>query len=625
MDDLAVPEAAGRRITLPRMATIVGVAAVLAIASEVFLPLAVAMLITFALSPLVTLLRRRGLSMVLSVGLSVTLAFALIAAFAGVVALQVGQLAQNLPEFQANILAKLDSLKQSGQAGGLISRVTDMVTAINAEIGQALPGEAPAGRPMPVEVVERSNPIDMLQDIVAPLLNPIATTGLVVVVVIFMALERDALRDRFIRLAGSQDIHRMTQVLEDAGSRVAQYLLVQLLVNLIYALPIGLGLWLIGVPNAALWGVLTLVLRFVPYVGTVLAAAFPLFLAFAVAPGWSAVLWTLALFLAVEAISSNVIEPWLYGSRTGLSPLAIIVAAIFWTYLWGPVGLILSTPLTVCLVVLGRHLPQFEMFDILLGDEPVLHPHVRLYQRLLAGDATEATFAAEEALDDIALADWYQDTGLPALLQAQDDRDRGVLTRDQEMRLAGAAKLLIGNLQAIAAEEAPEPDGPLPGQGLRIACVGGRWEADDASAAMLAQIIGMSGADTRAHDAADLAPARLSALGLEATDCLVLCFLDPSPSRASLLHVRRLKRLAPDLRVGVAVWQLPQDLRNGPDAIGLPPATTREKLAEIEALGADFVVTTIDDAAQAALARTAPRRLDLARKRPTRKPARTAA
>lgn len=635
----SVVETTGKRIALPRLVTIVGVAAVLALASDVFLPLAVAMLITFALSPMVSVLRRRGLSMTLSVVLAVVLAFGLIAAFALVIALQVGQLAQNLPKFQANILAKLESLKDSGQGGGLIARLTDMVTAINAEIGQALPGEGGPLGPMPVEVVERSNAVQMLQDIIAPLVSPVATAGLVVVVVIFMLLERDQLRDRFIRLAGSQDIHRMTGVLEDAGARVANYLLTQLLVNLIYAVPIGLGLWLIGVPNALLWGVLTLVLRFVPYVGSFLAAAFPVFLAFAVSPGWSAVLWTLALFATVEMITSNMVEPWLYGSRTGLSPLAIIVAAIFWTFLWGPLGLVLSTPLTVCLVVLGRHLPQFEMFDILFGDAPALLPHVRLYQRLLAGDTTEATFAAEEALEDVGLADWYQSVALPALLKAQDDRDRGVLTREQETRLADAAQGMVHNLSVIAAEEmrALEPDqmpeedagdgepavAPSPpGQGLRVACVGGRWDCDAVSAAMLAQVIGITGAETRWHPAEDLSPARLSELKPDELECLVLCFLDPSPTRASFLHVRRIKRLMPGLRVGAVIWQLPQELRMTPDAAMLPLPVSREKLAEIEEIGADFVATTIDEAVEAVLSRAEPRRIEAPPRRAAQKPGR---
>lgn len=601
-----------RRVTLPRLATIAGVAAVLYLAQEVFLPLAIAMLITFALSPLVSVLRKRGVPLLGAVLGVVLIAFALMALLALVMVGQIGELAQNLPTFQANILAKVDALKATGGGHGLAARLSDMVTAVNAEIGSALPGDG-AARPMQVEVVERTNAWDVLLNLVLPLISPVATTGLVVVVVIFMLLEREQLRERFIRLVGAHDIHRTTQLLQEAGSRVATYLLIQLLVNVIYAIPIGVGLWLIGIPNAVLWGLLTLILRFVPYIGSVLSAAFPLFLAVAVSPDWSALLWTAALFVAVELITSNMVEPWLYGSRTGLSPLAIIVAAIFWTFLWGPLGLVLSTPLTVCLVVLGRHLPQFELFDILLGDEPVLHPHVRLYQRLLAGDAVEATFQAEEDLEEAALADYYQSTAIPALLQAQDDRDRGVLTPDQEARLAGVALVMVENLTQVAEEEraAPPEEGTAdaPGQGFRVACVGGRWRIDDASAAMLAQSLTVEGAEARWHGHQALAPARLASLALDEVDCLILCYLDPRPSRASLLHIHRLKRAAPHLRVGVVVWQMPESVPKAADQPGAWPPILTEKIEEIQGLGADFAVTSLDEALEGAFIRETPRKV----------------
>ena len=607
-DDPALP----RRITLPRLATIAAVATVLYLAQEVFLPLAIAMLITFALSPAVSALRRRGVPMLGAVLGVVFFAFAVIALLGLIMVSQIGELAQNLPTFQANILAKVDALKATGGGHGLAARLSDMISAVNAEIGSALPGDG-AARPMQVEVVERTNAWDVLLNLVLPLVSPVATTGLVVVVVIFMLLEREKLRERFIRLVGAHDIHRTTQLLQDAGSRVATYLLIQLLVNMIYAIPIGVGLWLIGIPNAVLWGLLTLVLRFVPYIGSVLSAAFPLFLAVAVSPDWSALLWTGALFVAVELITSNVVEPWLYGSRTGLSPLAIIVAAIFWTFLWGPLGLVLSTPLTVCLVVLGRHLPQFELFDILLGDEPVLHPHVRLYQRLLAGDAVEATFHAEEDLEETALADFYQTTAIPALLQAQDDRDRGVLTADQETRLANVALKLVDNLTPVAEEErdAPPEEGEAeaPGKGFRVACVGGRWQIDDASAAMLAQALGVEGAEARWHGHEALAPSRLASLSLAEADCLILCFLDPSPTRASLLHIRRLKRAEPKLRVGVLIWQMPDSVMNAVETVGAWLPIRQDKLEEIQDLGADFAVTSLDAATEAAFIREVPRKV----------------
>ena len=595
------------RITIGQLTAVVGVAAVLFVAQDVFVPLAIAMLITFALSPLVTALRRRGLPLLWSVLIVVAFAFSLIAVFSFMVASQLAQLAQNLPIFQSNIIHKVEGLKATGGENGLASRLFDMITAISTEIGAALPsGEE---KPLPVEVVQSSNALAFLENLVLPLVSPIATIGLVIVVVIFMLLEREDLRDRFIRLVGTNDLYRTTQVLEEAGGRVANYLLVQLLVNTIYAIPIGVGLYFIGVPNPVLWGMLTLVLRFVPYIGSALAAAFPLFLAFAVAPDWSAVLWTGALFIAIELITSNIIEPWLYGSRTGVSPLAIIVAAIFWTFLWGPLGLILSTPLTVCLVVLGRHIPQFALFDILFGDEPMLAPHAKLYQRMLAGDAMEATVGATEALEELDVVDYHQTAMIPALLLAQDDSERGVLTADQQDRLATVALEVVADLKAEmeAERDAAASQTALPGLGLRLRVVGGRSSLDDVSAAVLAQVLQTEGAAAQFSPHLDLAPSRLASLDTANADCLLLCYLDPRPARASLLHIRRIKRAAPHLRVGVVILQMPADLADSASGMRHLHAVSPDKLVEAENIGADFAVTSLEAAMDAVWQRGTPK------------------
>ncbi|MBJ2152706.1 AI-2E family transporter [Paracoccus sp. IB05] len=585
------------RITLPRMATIVAVAAVLYVAQDVFLPIAIAMLIAFALSPLVSGARRMGLPMLTSVLLATALAFSVIGLLSLIVFYQLADLAVKLPSFQANIISKLDAIQSASGEASLMSRLMEMAASINSEISGVLPGEGTAAaQPMPVQVVQPSNPLEILQSLVVPLVSPIATTGLVIVLVIFMLLERDRLRDRFIRLVGTADLHRTTQVLEEAGGRVGSYLLMQLLVNAIYALPIGIGLWLIGVPNAALWGLLTLVLRFVPYIGSVLAAAFPLFLAFAVSSDWSAVLYTAALFAVVELITSNIIEPWLYGANTGVSSLAIIVSAIFWTFLWGPLGLVLSTPLTVCLVVLGRHIPQFELFDILFGDEPVLASHQRFYQRLLSGDRIEAASRAEELLEDMSAAEFHRDVALPALLMAQDDRDRGVLSPGQESRLAGVGMAVVSDIGALMAEDAGEAQAAPQ---LRITCFGGRWPIDDVSAAILAQSLQEEGAEVLHRSYMDLTPGGLAALNLAETDCVILCFLDSTPTRASLLHIRRIKRLRAGLRLGIVIWQMPKDLIL--EGSAGPAPVDPAKLAEARSLGADFVETSLEGAVEAAL------------------------
>ena len=643
--DAAASGVRARRITLPTLATIAAVVAVVYFAKDVFLPLAIATLVSFALSPLASRLRKFGIPNIPGVLIVVSLAFAMIGIFLLIVGSQLTSLAQNLPTFQANIIEKVDTLREAGSENSLVGRIGQMITTINSEIGggpgdAAAPtsgGEAPARNPVPVQMVDPQDPLGILRDVLLPLLRPIATVGLVIVVVIFMLLERDDLRDRFIRLVGSNDLHRTTQMLTEAGHRVAQYLLVQLLVNVIYAVPIGVGLFLIGVPNALLWGLLTLVLRFIPYIGSFLAAAFPLFLSFAVSPDWSAVLWTIALFGVVELATSNVIEPWLYGSRTGVSPLAIIVSAIFWTWLWGPLGLVMSTPLTVCLVVLGRHLPQFELFDILLGDEPALAPHSRLYQRLLVGDVAEASVLAEEALETQYLVEFYRETGIPALQIAQHDHARGVLTADQQTRLAAAMQQMVTDLSLAAEEEVLEarkdPSDPsmtaLNGTGFRVLCVGARSDLDDVAAAMLAQVLTTHGSSSGFQPHTDLTRANLEAMAAEAFDCVVFSFLDSEPSRASFLHIRRIKRAMPGLRVGVVIWEPWHDASNKAvhdlGALLLMPPVSEETLQQAREIGADFAVTSMDAARKEAFKDVPAIPLVPRPKRPLRVSSRTAA
>ena len=398
---------------------LIGVAVILRVGQEIFVPLALSLLLTFTLAPIVSFLRKRYVPKIAAVILAVVSAFLVIAAFSFIVAGQVANLAENIPTYQRNIVGKVHALSQAGSGNGVLEHLSKVVERVGAEMQNravesqdASAPEANIREPMPVEIITRSKPIETLVNVILPLISPFATAGLVIVLVIFMLLEREELRDRFIRLVGLGDLHRTTAALQDAGKRVGKYLLMQLVVNALYAVPITIGLWLLGIPNAVLWGLLTLVLRFVPYIGPVIGMILPLFLALAISPGWSLVAWVAGLFIVTELISNNIIEPWLYGSHTGLSPLAIIISAIFWSWLWGPLGLMLSTPLTVCLVVLGRYVPQFSFLDVLLGNEPVLQPQEKLYQRLLAGDPSEATDNAEEFLEDEYLIDYYEKVGL---------------------------------------------------------------------------------------------------------------------------------------------------------------------------------------------------------------------
>jgi predicted PurR-regulated permease PerM len=483
---------------------------------DVFVPFALAVLLSFALAPLVLWLRRLRLPRIPAIVLAVAFAGSIIGGIAFVVAGQLVQLASNLPSYQQTISAKLQSLRSTAPGSGVVGQVTETIRELSQELSAPRPDpEANLGQrggfatgqrtPIPVTLEPGSaQPIQVIQTVLGPLIAPLATAGLVVVVVIFILIEREDLRDRFIKLAGPGDLQTSTEAVNEAAARVSRYLLMQLVVNLTYGVPLGIGLYLIGVPNALLWGLLAALLRFVPYLGPFLAALFPVALAFAVDPGWSMLGWTVALFLTLELLSNNVVEPWLYGASTGLSSLAIITAAIFWTSLWGPVGLLLSTPLTVCLVVIGRYVPQLEFLGTLLGSDPALAPEERFYQRLLSGNIEEAVEIAEGFVDERDAAAFFEEVAIPALRQAENDRHRNtsdtnyrrivaegslvvlrevedhVRERREEEQASAAANVVSDaepaeSVSAVRGEDAPVPTAPpAPTDHGKIVCIAGR-------------------------------------------------------------------------------------------------------------------------------------------------------
>ena len=604
----------------PPLVALIATIAALYFGRDIFMPLATAVLLTFALAPVVAGLRKLRVPRPVAVIAVVIAAFASIVLFGMVVGGQLGSLAGNLPLYQRNIETKMQSIKDAKFGEGIYDRISKLFANLGDQIQEdqprtpgevAIPAEPAPAPPLPVQVVEPElQPLQVLETIIGPLVAPLATSGIIVVVVIFMLLKREDLRDRFIRLVGAGDLHRTTEALQDAGKRVGQYLLMQLVVNVTYAIPIGVGLWIIGVPNALLWASMALVLRFVPFIGPVISSIFPLALALAVDPGWSMLLWTAALFIALELFSNNVVEPWLYGSRTGLSPLAIIVAAVLWTWLWGPLGLLLSTPLTVCLVVLGRHVPRFEFLDVLFGNKPVLEPHQQLYQRLLAGDPDEATDRAEQFLEDSDLITFYESVAIPALALGEIDRARGVMSKDRRQRVADSALALVDNLEDYAKEEAMADDEAEPspgavkgevdvkhealpdGTGKLVVCVGGRGELDNAAVAMLAQVLNAQGAITKTIDHVEMDPSRIRNLDLSGAHAVVIGFLNAQSVTHARYMVRRLKRSRSTLRVGVVLW------RPAEDALG--------DLKLTAAIGCDFVAHTMREAAAGALSEEKP-------------------
>jgi len=551
------------------------VIAALYFAREVFVPVTLAVLLSFLLAPAVRWLRRLRVGRVTAVLFTVFLGCMAIAGFAVVVVGEVSSLAQQLPEYQYNLETKVRSLPAMVPGGGVLRRATETLRALGKELSRAetqaaaqsgasatvTSGPQPV-EPVPVQVVEpEPGPLQIVESIIGPLLQPLAGAGLVIVFVIMILLEREDLRDRLLRLAGRRDLHRTTEAMNDAAQRISRYLLSQLVVNISCGLPIGIGLTLIGIPNAALWGILVVLLRFIPYLGIVIAAAFPLALAIAVAPGWMLLVWTALLFAAIELVVSNFVEPLVYGGKTGLSSVALIAAATFWTWLWGPIGLLLSTPMTVCLVVLGRHVPQLQFLDVMLGNEPVLTPIERFYQRILANDPEEATEQAEEFAKDRSLVEFFDEVAIPALARAQADSDRGVLAPEARATFKTGIEAMIQNLSEDE-DTASAPEGaaqPKPERTLGVVCVAGRNDLDEAAALLLVHAL-------RLEQHVDLgAPLSADALSADTDhpppfkDASVVCLSlisTSSPARARFL-VRRIRRRAPRARVLVGFWGSP--------------------------------------------------------------------
>lgn len=551
---------------------------------EFFIPFTLAALLSFALSPVINRLRRWRVPRVAAVVVTVSLAFSIIGGLSYVVAGQLVSLADAMPTYRENMIEKIRSLRESSAAGGgIVDRVTETIQGIGKELSTA---EAPAEtgqlssdaesqrRPIPVTIEPSArSPLDVLGAVVGPTIEVLATAGIVIVFVVFVLLEKDGLRDRFIRLVGAGDLQTSTEALAEAGERVSRYLLMQLVVNVTYGVPVGVGLYIIGVPNAVLWGLLAAALRFIPFLGPFLAVLFPLALAFAVDPGWLMLLWVVLLFLTMELISNNIIEPWLYGASTGLSSLAIISAAIFWTSLWGPIGLILSTPLTVCIIVIGRYIPQLQFLEVLLGSDPVLAPEEQLYQRLLAGNAEEATELAENYIEEHSCVQFYDEVALPALRLAENDRQRNIDDGSRKRAVAEGMNAVVREVADLALRRAPAggKTSPEPGQqrpralGVPDLCIAGRTDLDAAAAEMVAQAAAELGIGSRVLPPLAISQRGIGQLDLAGVEVVCLSYLAPEPEAFARFACRRLKRRAANIKIVVCLWNPSVRLKNAAD------------------------------------------------------------
>lgn len=538
-------------------------------------------MLTFLLAPLVGRVER-WIGRIAAVLIVVVMLFSVIGGAGWFLTRQVIDLAANLPDYQTNIEAKLRTIRLP--TGGAFGRLTRSISELQKQLPNSAepspsPGESASEnkntareslkspssqQPMPVRIVESQSRLpQILQNTATGLLGPLGTAGLVLLLVIFMLLKREDLRGRMIRLIGQGRISATTRAMDDAGSRVARYLTMQFLVNVTFGICIAAGLYFIGVPNAALWGAFATIMRFVPYVGVWIAAAVPVLLSFAVSTSWLSPILTIGLFIIAELISANALEPWLYGSSTGVSPIALIIAAVFWTWLWGPMGLVLATPLTVCLAVMGRHVPKLQFLSVLLSEEQALAPHEECYHRLLAFGLDEANNYVEAYVKTTSLTSAYDVVLIPTITLADIDAQREDIDTEQRSAIHQHIHDMIEDLGSapptksqVEADKAVAKHTPFPlsAPTCRVLCVPARAHRDELAGEMLVQLLRKQEFDAENTSAA-LSSVELVEMAAK-TNPEAICISVVAPS--TVTHARflasRLRHRLPHVKIVAGIW-----------------------------------------------------------------------
>lgn len=570
------------------LATFVVVVAVLRFTEDITIPLAIALLLAFLLSPMVVRLMRWGLPKVVAVALTTTIAFSVVGLAGWHITNQAMALLEEVPKYEANLQAKIAALKRPEATNSLsralstIERMQSDLIAASSEPRSTARNDG-KGTPVPVEVktADRTS-VDIAEDVLQGLVRPLGTAGVVIVFVVAILFQREDLRNRFIRVISGGQLNIATQAVEDAAQRVSRYLVAQLMVNTSFGLCIGTGLFFIGVPHAALWGLLATLLRFIPFLGPIIAASFPLVLSIAVDPGWTMLFWTIGLFVLVELVTNNVVEVWVYGTSTGISILALLTAAVFWSWLWGLAGLFLSTPLTVCLLVIGQYVPGLKFLGVLLGSAPPMEPSEQFYQRMLSMNQEEMFNAADAYVRDRSLAEFYDDVFIPALLMSEVDRHNGVLAEVRQKFIVESSAELIEELS-----ERPTPPGdaaanpPAADPSQVILGLPARDEADELIARMLAHLLREKGLAVTVVAVTATPESYLETVKQhEAT--VIISALPPSTLSAAGRASRRVKQANPKTRVLIGVWQADTGME-----------TLKHRL---DPAGADAIATRLADA-----------------------------
>jgi predicted PurR-regulated permease PerM len=488
----------------------------------------------------------------------------------------------------------VQQLRGAGDRPGPFSRAGELVETLKQEFetaptnnvattitNRAVAAQGASQKPVPVEIKQTGpNGLASLSRIAGPFLGVLGTGGIVAVIVVFMLFQREDLRERFIRLVSGGKLNVATEALDDAAGRISRYLRMQLVVNATYGLPIGIGLYFIGVPNALLWGLLATLLRFIPFLGPWVAAAFPVALAFAVDPGWSKLLLTIGLFLVIELVSNNLIEPWLYGASTGVSNVALIIAAVFWTWLWGPIGLFLSTPLTVCLVVLGKYVPGLHFLSVLLGSAPALQPHERLYQRMLAMDADEMVALGKEYLEKHDLVEFYDQVLIPALNAAEEDRHNGTLAEVRQKFILQNTRELVDELGHTVRAKGNLPrsaHGPA-----RVLIVPAKDDVDEVAAMILIQALAFESISARMMSVTALPTECPDVAARNEINLVCVSAVPPAALYAARQVCRKLNEQCPRVKTLVGIWS--------------PKAAVTELQQRLAGESPTAVITTIHEA-----------------------------
>ena len=548
------------------LALAIGVAA-LYFMRDVFIPIVFALLLAFLLAPITDGLQKLRLGRIVSALITLVLAFALLALFTGVVVRELVDVAGGFTNYQQSIQKRVQHMPGTRA----IANVTRGIQAItrsfsnldtNQEGQPAHPGKRqtvpPVSQSAPPEAVPGGS-FALIRNLITPLVGPLGQTAIVLIFTTFILLNKQDVRNRFIRLAGLGRIGVTTLALDDAGNRVGRYLRFALLINSSFGGLITIGLLLIGLPYAALWGIIAGLMRFIPYFGILISCSAPLLLSLAVFTGWVKTGLVLLLFFVLEAVAGNVLEPIVYGANTGTSPLGLLVAAVFWTVLWGPVGLVLSTPVTVCLVVFGRYFPQLSILHVLLAEEPALTDPTRLYQRLLATDREESKTIIDEALKEGSLVELYDELLIPALKLAEQDRHKGSLQAERSDYIFLTLNDMIREIENQSAGEEGAGGTPLqfePAADCRqqIACMGVMDEADELCATMLAQVLHRYGCHC-VHFPSDW----IHELREDTDDIIILSAVPPFALVSARSYCARIRRRCPSSTIVVGMWGYASD------------------------------------------------------------------